>query len=129
MSKFLFTYWMLVASWQMGVPAYQVVVDDDVVAWAWAAMCADCEPRRYEVTTALLEYGDPTFLKLTAYHEVCHNWLGHGEHWVTINADDPIVEMEENAANSCVTQHTGVTLEEIKIADDAALRWDETFLN
>ena len=48
----VFTYWLLVASWQMGVRMLPVVVDDDVAEWAWAATCYRCEPPQYEVNVA-----------------------------------------------------------------------------
>jgi hypothetical protein len=115
----LFTAWLLIASWQMGVPMHSVIVDDDVSEGAWAAYCyAGCDELHYEATWDFLLYNDPTFTKLVAYHEVCHNYLKHDMNKVDYGA-------AEFEANRCVTVFTGVSMQAIADADRAAHVWNQ----
>ncbi len=117
----VFTYWLIVASWQMGVPTLPIAVDDDVAEWAWAATCYGCEPPQYEVTIPLLKYGDRTFLKYVAYHEVCHRALNHRANW----DEGKKRSLNEFAANRCASVYMSVSMAEIARADATALAWDQ----
>lgn len=114
MNPLAFTAWLLLASWQIGVPMVPVLVDDRDAATSWASMYVYKEtgaPAYYVATPELLVYGVlvPEYLRLVAYHEVCHN------------LDD--VGAAEDAANACTAQAAGVSLDEVHAADAAAHAW------
>ena len=112
MNPLVFTAWIVLASWQMGVPVVPVVVDDRDSAMSWASMYVyeDGSPAYYVATPELLVYGtlEPEYLRLVAYHEVCHNLEG--------------VESEDQA-NECTAREAGVTRGDIFRADNDAHAW------
>ena len=116
MNPLVFTAWLLLASWQMGVPMVPVLVDDRDAATSWASMYVheDGTPAYYVATPELLVYGalEPEYLRLVAYHEVCHL------------AEDAA---GEDQANACTAREAGVTRGDIFRADNNAHVWCATY--
>jgi hypothetical protein len=71
----------------------------------------------------MLEYGNHEFIKLVAYHEVCHVFLEHKGVYID-SGDD--VSVDEISANKCAAEYAGVTVEDIRRLDAEALEWDRS---
>lgn len=82
-----FLAFILAACQSMGIETLPVAVDAKVSTERnnWAETCNHCEPRMWRISEELLEYGDAEFLRVVAYHEACHVYLGHDKDWVDLH--------------------------------------------
>ena len=112
-----FMYWVLIASWQMWVPVLPIESKD--MPALWAELCNSCETRKYIVSENTLRYGKSEFLRLTAYHEVCHVKLGHNVEYF----DDHPHWSAEREVDACLEEFLGISSGEQQKMQSAAVAW------
>jgi len=109
---------MVIASLQMGVAPLPVEMAQ---IKGWAQLCNTCETRVYQVSKDILCYADPEFLRLVAYHEVCHVAMGHDGTFMILKGGF----RAEQEAIDCVLVRARVTIDHHDTVDFLAAVWYE----
>ena len=112
-----FMYWVLIASWQMWVAVLPIEVKE--MPKIWGELCNSCQTRKIIVSQDTLDYGNPEFTRLTAYHEVCHVKLGHNVEYF----DEYPHWGAEREVRACLEQFAGISAEKQKEMARLAAEW------